>query len=136
MNLSKRDRAYFRSAQAVSELSDFRLHVGCVVVDKHRIISSGFNREKGHPMQAQMDRATFNCIDCLGKQHAEFSALLPLIKQKVNLSGATIYTYREKKDGTLGMARPCSRCMSLIKSCGIKRIKYTTDDGFASEVLI
>lgn len=135
MKLSKSDRTYFRSAQAVSELGDFRVQIGCVVVDKHKIISSGFNCEKGHPMQAQIDKEAFNC-ECLGKKHAEFSALLPLIKQKINLTNATVYTYRQHKDGTLAQSRPCPRCLSLIKSCGIRKIKYTTNDGYASEVLI
>lgn len=134
--LSKSDRSYFRAAQAVSQLSDFnRVNIGCVIVDKHRIISSGFNSEKGHPMQARTDKETFNC-DCPGKQHAEFSALLPLIRANVDLSRATLYTYRGKKDGTLGPSRPCPRCMQLIKSVGIRKIKYTTNDGFASELII
>ena len=135
-SLSKSDRSYFRAAQAVSQLSDFnRVNIGCVFVDKHRIISSGFNSEKGHPMQARTDKETFNC-DCPGKQHAEFSALLPLIRANVDLSRATLYTYRGKKDGTLGPSRPCPRCMQLIKSVGIRKIKYTTNDGFASELII
>ena len=134
-NLSKSDRSYFRAAQSISYMSDFRVHIGCVVVDKHRVISSGFNCEKGHPMQAQTDKETFNC-DCPGKQHAEFSALLPLIRANVDLSRATLYTYRGKKDGTLGPSRPCPRCMQLIKSVGIRKIKYTTNDGFASELII
>ena len=43
--------------------------------------------------------------------------------------------YREHKDGTLAMARPCSRCLAVIKSLGIRKIKYTTEDGYASETL-
>lgn len=39
------------------------------------------------------------------------------------------------KDGMSGMARPCPRCMRLIKSLGIKRINYSTQGGFAEEII-
>lgn len=42
-SLSKRERAYFNSAKSIAELSDHRCKLGCVVVDGHRIISSGHN---------------------------------------------------------------------------------------------
>ena len=55
--LTKSQRAYFRAARAVSELSDYpRHHLGCVIVDKHRIVSSGYNSNtKCDSIQAKMD---------------------------------------------------------------------------------
>ena len=134
-SLSKTERAFFKAAQSMSMLSDHRCRIGCVIVDKHRIISSGHNSNtKCHPIQAEIDTKHFNC-SCVGKLHAETSALIPLMRSKEDLSRATVYTYRELKDGSLGMARPCPRCMQLIKSIGITRIKYTTDSGYATEVI-
>lgn len=133
--LSKTDKSFFKSAQSVSMLSDHRCRIGCIVVDKHRIISSGHNSNtKCHSIQAQIDTKHFNCF-CTGKIHAETSALIPLLKSKEDYSRATIYTYREYKDGSLAMSRPCPRCMELIKQLGITKIKYTTEDGYASEYL-
>ena len=40
------------------------------------------------------------------------------------------------KKGGLGMARWCPACMAALKSLGIKKICYTTDDGYAEEKLI
>lgn len=31
------------------------------------------------------------------------------------------------------MSRPCPRCMELIKEQGIKKICYTTNDGYVDE---
>ena len=133
--LSKTKRAYFKAAESISTLSNHRCRVGCVVVNKHKIISSGHNSaNKTHAFQARLDKRTFGC-ECAGFLHAETDALLPLIKNRVDLSNASIYVYREKKDNTKGMARPCPRCMSIIKSCGIKYINYSTADGFAEEVI-
>lgn len=135
-SLSNTQLAYLNSAKAISKLSDHQHQIGCVIVNKHKIISSGYNSNtKCHRVQAELDYKLFNCAS-LGKIHSEVSALLPLIKSKTDLTRATIYVYREHKDGKFAMARPCSRCMSLIKKCGVKNIVYTTEDGIASEKLI
>ena len=116
-------------------MSDHRCKIGCIIVDKHRIISSGHNSNtKVHAIQANIDNKHFNC-NCVGKIHAETSAIIPLLKTRMDYSRATLYTYRELKDGSLAMARPCPRCMELIKQLGISRIKYTTNDGYACEWL-
>lgn len=135
MSLSKKEQSFFNAAKAVSELSDHRVKLGCVIVSKHRIVSSGFNsNSKCHPVQAQLDSQHFGC-SCIGKLHAETTALLPLLRQKVDLSKATLYVYRSHRDRSLAMARPCPRCMQLIRKAKISKIRYTTEDGYATEVL-
>jgi deoxycytidylate deaminase len=134
--MTKTERAYFAAAKAVSELSDHRIQMGCVVVNKHRIISSGSNSiSKCHRVQAELDTKRFG-EDCPGKLHSETSALLPLIRSGVDLSDASIYVYREHKDGTLAMARPCPSCERLIRQCGIRKICFTVEGGMAVEKLI
>lgn len=136
-NLTKREQAFFDAAKAISKLSNHKQKLGCIVVDKHQIISSGHNSQtKCHRLQAEFDKRHFKVDGCKGPVHAEFAALLPLIKHKHNLTSATLYIYRENKKSELSLARPCPRCMSLIKQCGIRKIKYSTADGFAAEKLI
>ena len=62
--------------------------------------------------------------------------MIPLIKSGTDLTNATLYTFRRKKDGSFGMSRPCPRCMKVIKSLGIKKLVYSTEDGVAKERLI
>jgi len=132
--IGKTNKAYFRAAKAVSELSDYPIHkLGCVVVDKHRIISSGCNsKSKCHPLQAKLDTEKYG-VQCAGKCHAEIAAMLPLMKSNVDLKGCSIFVYRQHKDGTLAMARPCSSCQKVIKQLGIKRCFYTIENGYAVE---
>lgn len=132
--ISKTSKSYFRAAKAVSELSNYPIHkIGCVIINGHNIVSSGCNSStKCHPLQAKLDTSYFK-VQCCGKIHAETAALIPLIKSGVDLSNAIVYTYREHKNGKKAMARPCQRCMSLLKSCGIKKIRYTTEFGYAEE---
>lgn len=132
-DLGRAKRSYFKAAEGVSSLSDHRCQIGCVVVKNHRIISSGHNsRDITHAFQARIDKRYFG-VECKGVLHAETCALLPLIRNRVNLSNATIYVYRQTRDGKISMSRPCPRCMSVIKQCGIKSVNYTTPDGYASE---
>lgn len=137
MDPSKSEKAFFKAAKNISTLSDHPIQkLGCVVVDKHRIISSGHNsHSKCHAIQAKLDKETFN-MECRGCLHAESSALIPLIKQGYVFNKASIFVYREHANGMRGMARPCSRCMKIIKECGIKNIYYTTEDGYARERLV
>lgn len=134
--LTKRERSYFNAAKSVSSLSDFpRVKLGCVIVKNHRIISSGFNsKTKTHRIQAELDKEEFG-VDSSGPVHAELSAMIPFINRRTDLSDATVYIYREHGDGHTAMARPCSRCMKMIKELGIRRIKYSTDEGFAYEII-
>lgn len=133
--MTKTERAYFAAAKAVSELSDHKHKIGATVVLKHRIVSSACNSDcKTHPLQKQYNKYRF-AEDSPHKCHAELSALVPLIRDGVDLSSASIFTYRQHKNGNLACARPCKSCMQLIKDCGIRHIFYTTEDGFAREDL-
>ena len=134
--LSKTKQAFFRVAEEMSKLSDHRCKIGCVVVNNHKIISSGHNSEsKGHGFQKRLDEKFFNDGKSRGCKHAEVDALLPLINRHCDLKKATIYVFRRNRNGYISMARPCPRCMSVIKEQGIRKLEYTTQDGFASEVL-
>lgn len=136
MKLTKSHKSYFKAAKAISELSDHKQKVGCVVVMGHKIISSGHNSKiKCHAVQARIDKERFGC-ECAGRIHAEIDALLPLVKNRVDLTRASIYVYRQFKDGILALARPCEGCMSLIKQCGIKDIYYTNNGGYSHEEIL
>lgn len=132
--LSKTERAYFKAAEAISELSNYPVHkLGAVVVSKHHIVGSGCNsRTKCHPLQAKLDTEKYG-VECPGYVHAEIAALLPLIRDKINLNGAAIYIFRKHQDGTLAMAKPCSNCQKIIKQLGIKKICYTVEGSYKVE---
>jgi tRNA(Arg) A34 adenosine deaminase TadA len=42
--------------------------------------------------------------------------------------GSEIWVARVRKDGTLGIARPCPRCMVRLRSAGVTRVAYTISD--------
>lgn len=133
--MTKRQLSYFKQAKDASYQSDFpRVHIGAVVVNKHKVISKGCNSAtRTHRIQAELNKKRFS-EDSVGMLHAEVAALLSVVN-KVDLTGATIYVYRENMLGDIAMCRPCKGCMSFIRACGIKKIYYTTSEGFAEEHL-
>lgn len=138
MKPTKAHRAYFSAAEAVSKLSTFpRIAIGCVVVYKHKIISSGTNSLKSNPLQKKLNKYRFDEDVINHSLHAETQALLPLIgRRDIDFSHVSLYLHRRYKDGRLATSRPCESCMALIRELGIRHIYYTNDDSYVSEELI
>lgn len=51
------------------------------------------------------------------------------------LFGATLYVVRINKQGERRMARPCTNCMSRLKTEGVKYVVFSTDEGWKRERL-
>lgn len=135
--ITSKDYKHFNEALKMAELSTYwKSQVGCVVVYKNKTISAGFNRDRTDPLQKRYnvyrDLTDSNAIH---KLHAEVDALKSIMDLDINWSEASIYVYRKRRDRPHGIARPCKSCMALIKDLGIKNIYFTTDDGFANEIL-
>jgi deoxycytidylate deaminase len=107
----------FRLAENVSKYSDCRIKMGCVLVDHSTPISVGFNKKKFFSKW---------CVPPKESIHAEMEALRT--SGKDCLRGANIFVYRERKNGSLGMARPCENCMEKLKEFGVRKVFYTIDE--------
>ena len=86
---TKTQQSFFRAAEAVASLSDHnQAKLGCVLVDKHRIVSSGHNSStRCSPLQKKMDVSRFGFPDQhKGPIHAETACLLPLIRQGYDMT--------------------------------------------------
>lgn len=113
---------FFELAKAVSKRSDHHSHqMGCVIVQKNRVVSVGFNQMKTSPRVNH----PFKHL------HAESHAILgtPLSE----LKGATAYIYREHKGGSPALARPCQFCEKMLRLVGIKKVCYTDYGCFKEE---
>lgn len=95
--------------------SDHAIPMSAILVKGSRILSYGVNGYKTHPRQISR-------YDEWRSIHAELDAILGVSKRK--LEGATLYVARKRKDGSPGISKPCSSCIKLIRSSGIKRVVY------------
>lgn len=113
----------FRLARTASKLSTHDQHkVGAAIVKKRRAISVGANLMKTHPIYADGER-WFSI-------HAEMKAL---ISAETSVEGGDIYVYRATAHDELAMARPCDECLKVLAEAGIRRIYYTTEQGYTVE---
>lgn len=102
--------------------SDHKLPMAAAVVRGCRIVSFGINRVgKSHP--EQKGRSNWQPIK-IPSIHAELDALIRADYELIE--GSTIYVVRRKRsDDSFGMARPCERCLILLKDYGIDKIVYS-----------
>ena len=63
---------------------------------------------------------------------AEFGAVIASRADLKAFRKAKLYVARLKKNGTLGMSKPCIWCQEMITKLGIKRVFYSTDKGYES----
>ena len=111
------------------ESTDFAQRVGCVALDKRgRIVSTGFNKRKTHPLQYK--HAMHHNEEAI-YLHAEIAALVKS-RQQVH----TLYVGRLTKAGRVGLAKPCPICMGAIIEAGVREVHYTTDDGEMETMLL
>ena len=133
--MNKKNMKFFKLAKEISKTSNHpRISIGAVITDKNTVISCGTNMHKTHPIQKKYNEFNKKLDDkCHHFIHAEISAIIHA--GTTNLDGCSIYVYREDKNRNIAMCRPCPACFNFIKSVGIKKIYYTTPDGFCEENL-
>ena len=112
-----------------STTPDFKM--GCVVTNRRgHLISTGVNSmTKTHPTQAKY-AAKLGDPDKIFL-HAEIHALV-----RCKGEAHTLYVARVKKNGSIGLARPCPICYHACKVAGVKKIVYTDEVGVTEEFVI
>lgn len=119
--LSKKDKAFLSVARYFATKSNARNTHGAVIVKGGRVVGTGYNRNRNHPMIVSPEHIKTNC-----SIHAEESAIRDA---GYDVKNAVIYVARVSKSGEDRDSKPCPRCSNLISQSGIKRIVYTTQAG-------
>lgn len=115
---------FFDIAKKMAFKSPSRFKLGCVIVNKNRIVGLGRNHmNKTHP----------RCKTYGNYVHAELDALIGSDYKETK--NAIAYVYRETLNGTLAKSRPCPVCMEALRLAGISQVCYTVENGFHKEVL-
>lgn len=110
--------------------------IGAIAVYKGSIVATACNTNKTSPLQARYNVYRYKEVNTPSKCHAEVSLIQKLrwkFGDSIDWTKVHIYLYREYKDGTLAPSRPCPACMALLKELNIKKIFYTTEDGYVEE---
>lgn len=65
--------------------------------------------------------------------HAEFMAVADA---DFDIEGATAYIFREHKNGTMAMAKPCESCWKFLMEHGVKSVVYSFEGSFKEEKVV
>lgn len=116
----------FRAAIAAALGSeDYQFKLGAAIFSKKRLISIGANNAKTHPLSRFYGRPV--------TIHAEMQAIIRAKNIVDSLEGMILVVARVKRNGELGLARPCLGCQNIIRLHNIKEVWYTTENGWAKE---
>lgn len=99
--------------------------LGAVIAKSNRLLGKGNNAVRGHYYSFLYK---FNCA-----YHAEAGAILNTPSHL--LRGATLYVARTNRAGVARLAKPCQCCLALAHMVGIKKIIYTTNEGYDETIL-
>jgi deoxycytidylate deaminase len=123
MESERKKNRFFQIAKKLSQKSDHRQHrLGCILVKGNSLIGLGFNQNKTHTKSTNEFRTL----------HAEVSAIVNANEE--DLYGSVAYVYRETKSGALGLSKPCAACENMLRSFGIKKVYYTSPEGYKEEI--
>jgi deoxycytidylate deaminase len=126
-----RQERFIRIASKIAQKSEHHYPIGAAVVKGNRVLATGVNLYKSHPLQEAYEKDG-DIIDS-SSIHAEVAAIRKLPRNI--LEGATIYVARLLANGSNGLSKPCSGCMMRIKKSGIKKVVYTTNGSYESIVI-
>lgn len=87
-----------------------RLHVGCILVENNRIISSGYNGHLPNTKHRSVIRNNHEQMTV----HAEVNSIIDCAKRNISTNNATAYVTHY----------PCLNCFKTLISGGIKKIIY------------
>ena len=133
----KQIKRYFDLAKRAKDFSVFpKYNLGCVIVYKNKVISVGWNIEKENPVQKKYNRYRgYNTDKYNNYIHAEMKAIISVKDMVIDWDKASIFVYREYKDGNPAPAKPCPACTKVITDLGIKNIYYTSNGKYVHEIL-
>lgn len=121
-------------ARHVSHCSTFaRARLGTVIVYGNKILSVGFNQLKTSPVQKKYNRyrnGDFPPHIHNDTIHSEIDALNKCSFADIDWKDVILYVGREDKAGNSKLAKPCPACIQAIKDRGIRKVYYTTEDGY------
>lgn len=121
----KRDIRLLKNTYLHSFKSQHKIPVAAILCVGNRIINQGCNIPRSHPLQTNQYIRNEYSQSHSYSTHAELSVIDTNFKYNKKYS---LYVCRRKKDGSLGIALPCSVCMEIIKKSGIGKIIYSISE--------
>jgi deoxycytidylate deaminase len=125
-----------QQAVAVAMASPSKKRVGSILLNKKRIIAAACNYDKKtHPIQKKYANLACNIHKKseLSQKIYLHSEILCLIRAKEYADTIIIARVGGHGKSKLSNSRPCQLCTLFLKEYGIKKVHYSTPNGFMFE---
>lgn len=115
---------YIREAISIAQMSNMTHKLGAIIIKSGKIVGKGFNIS---------NRTRILKHDNISI-HAEINAIYNYLKSKkiftlkTDLSDVQLLVIRYA-NGRCASSKPCTLCLKVIRSLGIKKIHYANDNG-------
>jgi deoxycytidylate deaminase len=126
MKLSNSEQAYLSVARYLSRKSQANKKHGAVVVKSGRVVGTGYNKDRNHPLFISPEHIKTHC-----SRHAEVEAIR---EAKSNSSGAILYVARLNREGKDRNSKPCGLCEVVIRKAKIKKVIYTESSCYVRNI--
>ena len=114
-----------RLAKKTEGIDGGRVRMAAAVVHKKRIVATGVNRMKSHPIMLSSGYRSGQWF-----VHAEADAIIR--SGMKDFSDYDLYVVRILKSEEFALAKPCDGCNNLVNTLNFKNVYYTTDNGTLS----
>lgn len=135
------DAHLFKLAKEESKKADYcgcagNVAIGSVIVYHGSVLARGHNSNKTHSQQAKFNKWRYKNEGnkyLPSKLHSELMALNKIKYLDIDFSKVHLYIYRQYKDGTLALSKPCPSCEAAIREMGIRHVHYTGSGSYIYE---
>jgi len=114
------------AAKVESLRSNMQQQMAAVIFQDKNILSVGHNRLVSPSPNPQLQ---YLGVPYPYSIHAEVDCIINYEGHRKDLRFASIFVYRQKKDKTCGLAKPCNCCKKVIRAAGISKVYWTENDG-------
>jgi deoxycytidylate deaminase len=121
LKISNNEKSFLSVARYMASKSKSRQRHGAVIVKSGRVIGTGYNKNKNHPMSVSPEHIKTHC-----SRHAEIEAIKDA---NFSVQGAILYVARVNRQGEDRNSKPCKYCQVVIQSTNIKKVIYTEGEG-------
>jgi len=107
------------------------------ILYKNRLISTGLNVNKTHPMNLRnkkISRITGEDYSDQKQTCSELSAILKLKRlTNIDTRKCTLINLRYDRNDKIALAKPCSSCQSLLRYHNFKQVIWSTNNGYQTQ---
>ena len=125
----------YELAKSASLNSDFyKCHTGAVAIYGNKVLAYGWNSNKSSLMQARYNSRTrgFDGHKFNSAIHAEMMVVNKIKYLDVDFSQVRIFVWRGQNEPMI--SKPCKACEQALRDLGIRKVFYTGNNSYVSEI--